>query len=93
MDEIKTFITQQITVFKKKSLRRNSIGITLSIKNFNDWINTIKNLMKTCKYREAIKQIEEKKNIFCNLKDSWKYEILEIECILKIIKKKIIKIF
>ncbi len=91
MDEIKTFITQQISVFQKKSLRRNSIGITLSIKNYNDWINTIKNLMKSCKYREAIKQIEEKKNIFCNLKDSWKYEILEIECILKIIKKKLSK--
>ena len=91
MDEIKIFIIQQTNLLSKNFLRRNSRGKTITIENFNTWINSIKTSMRCCKYREALKIIEGNKKIFLNNKDSWKFEILEIECILKIIKKKLSK--
>ena len=90
MDEIKLFIQKQIDSSKQLpkiiSTDLNSLN-----NNYEIWLKTIKSLMRGCKYREAIKKIELKKKIYCNLNDSWKYEILEIKCILKIIRKKLSK--
>ena len=91
MDEIKIFIIQQTNLLSKNLLRRNSRGKIITIENFNTWINSIKTSMRCCKYREAIKIIEGNKKLFLNYKDSWKFEMLEIERILKIIKKELSK--
>ena len=81
MDEIKIFIIHQTNLLSKNLLRRNSRGKIITIENFNTWINSIKTSMRCCKYREALKIIEGNKQLFLNYKDSWKFEILEIECI------------
>ena len=90
MDEIKLFIQKQINSSKQLpkiiSTDLNSLN-----NNYEIWLKTIKSSMRGCKYREAIKKIELKKKIYSKLNDSWKYQILEIKCILKVIKKKLSK--
>ena len=90
MDEIKSFISQYSESLPKKIRRRSSL-ILLKGENFDLWLKSILIAIRQCKYREAIKLIESKKNLFYHYNNSWKYEIYEIHCILKIIKKKLFK--
>ena len=90
MDEIKLFIQKQINS-TKQSNKINSPDLNSGNNNYETWLKTIKSSMRGCKYREAIKKIELKKKIYSKLNDSWKYQILEIKCILKIIRKKLSK--
>ena len=90
MDEIKSFISQYSVALPKKMRRRSSL-ILLKGENFDLWLKSILIAIRQCKYREAIRIIESKKNLFYHYNNSWKYEIYEIYCMLKIIKKKLIK--
>ena len=90
MDEIKSFISQYSESLPKKIRRRSSL-ILLKGENFDLWLKSILIAIRQCKYREAIRIIESKKNLFYHYNNSWKYEIYEIHCILKIIKKKLFK--
>ena len=90
MDEIKLFIQKQIKS-SNHSNKRISIDLNSENNNYETWLKTIKSSIAACKYREAIKKIELKKNKYCNLNNCWKYQILEIKCILKVIKKKLSK--
>ena len=90
MDEMKLFIQKQIKS-SNHSNKRISIDLNSENNNYETWLKTIKSSIAACKYREAIKKIELKKNKFCNLNNCWKYQILEIKCILKVIKKKLSK--
>ena len=90
MDEIKSFILQYSNSLPKKMRRRSSLILSKG-ENFDLWLKSILIAMRQCKYREAIKIIESKKNLYYHYNNSWIYEIYEIQCILKIIKKKLFK--
>ena len=90
MDEIKNFIVQHSITLPKRLSRRVSMVI-LKSENYDVFLKKTINLMRQCKYRAALSLIESKKNVFYHFNDSWKYQILEQNCILKIIKKKLSK--
>ena len=90
MDEIKNFIVQHSITLPKRLSRRVSMVI-LKSENYDVFLKKTINLMRQCKYRAALSLIESKKNVFYHFNDSWKYQILESNCILKIIKKKLSK--
>ena len=90
MDEIKKFINQHSITFPKRLSRRISLAI-LKTEDYDIFLKKLMYLMSQCKYREALRIIESKKNFYYNFNDSWKYQILESNCILKIIRKKLYK--
>ena len=61
MDEIKLFIQKQIKS-SNHSNKRISIDLNSENNNYETWLKTIKSSIAACKYREAIKKIELKKN-------------------------------
>ncbi len=90
MDEIKKFINQHSITVPKRLSRRISLAI-LKSEDYDIFLKKLMYLMSQCKYREALRIIESKKNFYYNFNDSWKYQILESNCILKIIRKKLYK--
>ena len=57
---------------------------------FQIWIDNLKVSMHHCKYRQVIAEIESKKNNFALCSElHWKYQYIEIDAILKILRKKI----
>ena len=80
MDEIKNFIIQHSITLPKRLSRRVSMVI-LKSENYDVFLKKIINLMSQCKYRAALSLIGTKKNIFYHFNDSWKYQILESNCI------------
>ena len=59
--------------------------------DFDVWLGNLKNYMNLCKYRQAIGEIEARKNNFRAIQElHWKYQYIEIDAIFKILKKKIL---
>ena len=57
---------------------------------FHIWLDNLKVSMHHCNYRQVIAEIESKKNNFTICTDlHWKYQYIEIDAILKLLKKKI----
>ena len=57
---------------------------------FKIWLDNLKISMHHCKYRQVIAEIESKKNNFVLCSEyHWKYQYIEIDAILKLLRKKI----
>ena len=57
---------------------------------FQIWLDNLKISMHHCKYRQVIAEIESKKNNFVLCSElHWKYQYIEIDAILKLLRKKI----
>ena len=57
------------------------------------WLKDLRILMNSCSYRKVLRQIEQDKDKFqlIEIQDIWKYKIIKLKAILRIIKKKLEK--
>ena len=86
---VQDMIAKQKMGISKLFLQTENNHTHIKLENYNSWIQNIKKSMQLCKYRQVIKEIETKRHDFdCFPEVHWKYQILEIESIFKIITKK-----
>ena len=61
-------------------------------KDFEMWLKNIRISMHMCKYRQVINEIESKKDNFRLIpEEHWRYYVIEMDAIFKILKKKFIR--
>ena len=60
---------------------------------FNSWLKNIRISMHLCKYRQVINEIESNKYSFKSIpEEHLKYQVIEIDAIFKLLRKKIIQL-
>ena len=100
MEEIKLTIISdeekedQVNYDLNKSVEnKNIIDDEVIKEEYNDWIKNLIIFMNSCNYRKVLKEIEKRKNLFKTLDiyDLWKYKIIQLKAILKIIRIKLKK--
>ena len=97
MKEINQYLHNETKEMKKNSLKSiydkdNSLFIKNLIEEYNQWLDDLKQLMENRLFRQVLKDIEEKKNKYDQIKtELWKYRLIKSKAILKIIKIKMRK--
>ena len=97
MKKIKNNIDQKISNFNfvkyRKSLDMNfNIRRELLISDFNEWIKNLYASMHLSKFRQVLYEIETIKHKFISIPEHhWRYQIIQIRAIVRIIRKKLKK--
>ena len=97
MEIIEHFIKKEINKYTNNQGGINS-GFKFQIWNINKrkkyekWINSLKQLMIHSKYRQVLTEIEKSKKYYESISQNhWKYKIIQLKAIFKIIKRKLHK--
>ena len=98
MQEIKQFLNRETQEFKRKTILLDKNMKDLQFEKtkkklqtkFNEWLIDLQKLFHNKRYRQILREIEEKKNLYNILSKTefWKLKILKAKSILKIINRK-----
>ena len=98
MKKIKEYIEKELQIYKIKKInidiKEKEINSDKNelIEEFNIWIKDLYMLMYSSKFRQVLTEIETKKNTFSKIPElHWKYQIIQIKAIFRIIQKKLKK--
>ena len=98
MKKIKEYIERELQIFKEKKINKDIKEKEINdskkelIQDFNIWIKNLYMSMHSSKFRQVLTEIETKKKIFITIPEyHWKYQIIQIKAMFRIIQKKIKK--